>query len=136
MASVTKFIEEKMGLKINVIKSKVDRLNGIKYLGFGFYYETFSHQFKAKSHHISVKKLKDKLKQLTSRSWGVNTSYRVIKLKQLVVGWVSSIATRPISVSSYYKIEPPYTEPYVRWCERTDNQLMIIFLLDYFIYID
>ena len=89
MASVTKFIEEKMGLRINVIKSKVDRLNGIKYLGFGFYYETFSHQFKAKSHHISVKKLKDKLKQLTSRSWGVNTSYRVIKLKQLVVGWVN-----------------------------------------------
>lgn len=27
-------------------------------------------------------------------------------------------------------IEPPYTDPYVRWCERSDNQLMIILLLD------
>ena len=27
-------------------------------------------------------------------------------------------------------IEPPYTEPYVRWCERSTSQLMASFLLD------
>ena len=27
-------------------------------------------------------------------------------------------------------IEPPCTEPYARWCERTANQLMVSFLLD------
>lgn len=89
MISVTKFLEEKLGLKVNVIKSKVDRPSGIKYLGFGFYYDVFSHQFKAKPHQISVKKLKEKLKQLTSRSWGVSISHRVLKLKQLIVGWVN-----------------------------------------------
>ena len=89
MSSVTKFLEEKIGLKVNVTKSKVDRPNGIKYLGFGFYFDVFSHQFKAKPHRVSVKKLKEKLKQLTSRSWGVSASYRVIKLKQLIVGWVN-----------------------------------------------
>lgn len=89
MISITKFLEEKLGLKINVIKSKVDRPNGIKYLGFGFYYDKQSHQFKAKPHQISVKKLKEKLKQLTSRSWGISTSHRVMKLKQLIVGWVN-----------------------------------------------
>lgn len=89
MISVTKFLEEKLGLKVNVTKSKVDRPNGIKYLGFGFYFDKFSHQFKAKPHQISVKKLKEKLKYLTSRSWGVSTSYRVMKLKQLIVGWVN-----------------------------------------------
>lgn len=26
--------------------------------------------------------------------------------------------------------EPPYTERYVRWCERTDRELIPIFLLD------
>ena len=83
------FLEEKLGLKVNVTKSKVDRPNGIKYLGFGFYYDVFSHQFKAKPHQVSVKKLKDKLKRLTSRSWGVSTSYRVFKLKQLIIGWVN-----------------------------------------------
>ncbi|MFL2101613.1 CPBP family intramembrane glutamic endopeptidase [Desemzia sp. FAM 23989] len=30
-----------------------------------------------------------------------------------------------------YKIEPPYTERYVRWCERTVNKLIIYLLLDY-----
>lgn len=89
MTSVTKFLEEKLGLKVNVTKSKVDRPKGIKYLGFGFYYDAFSHQFKAKPHQISVKKLKEKLKQITSRSWGVSTSYRMVKLKQLIVGWVN-----------------------------------------------
>ena len=89
MVSITKFLEENLGLKVNVTKSKVDRPNGIKYLGFGFYYDRFSHQFKAKPHQTSIKKLKEKLKYLTSRSWGVSTSYRIVKLKQLIVGWVN-----------------------------------------------
>lgn len=89
MVSITKFLEEKLGLRINVTKSKVDRPNGIKFLGFGFYYDVFSHQFKAKPHQVSVKKLKDKLKQLTSRRWGISTSYRIFKLKQLIIGWVN-----------------------------------------------
>ena len=29
-------------------------------------------------------------------------------------------------------IEPPCTERYARWCERTANQVMVGFLLDYF----
>ncbi len=89
MASITKFLEENLGLKVNVTKSKIDRPSGIKYLGFGFYYDIFSHQFKAKPHQTSVKKLKEKLKQLTSRSWGISTSYRMVKIKQLIVGWVN-----------------------------------------------
>ena len=28
-------------------------------------------------------------------------------------------------------IEPPYTDPYVRWCERSTSQLMASLLLDY-----
>lgn len=89
MVSVTKFLKEKLGLRVNVSKSKVYRPNGINYLGFGFYCDVFSHQFKAKPHQISVNKLKEKLKQLTSRNWEVSTTYRVIKLKQLIVGWVN-----------------------------------------------
>ena len=28
-------------------------------------------------------------------------------------------------------IEPPYTDPYVRWCERSTSQLMASLLLDW-----
>jgi RNA-directed DNA polymerase len=39
MASITEFIEKKLKLKVNKSKSKVDYCyNGIKFLGFGFYY--------------------------------------------------------------------------------------------------
>ncbi len=34
MESITKFIEKKLGLKVNAEKSKVARPNEIKYLGF------------------------------------------------------------------------------------------------------
>lgn len=37
MESITKFITKKLGLKVNIEKSKVARSNDIKYLGFGFY---------------------------------------------------------------------------------------------------
>ena|GEM_PF-1211916 len=30
-------------------------------------------------------------------------------------------------------IEPPYTDPYVRWCERSTSQLMASLLLDFVI---
>ncbi len=89
MSSITKFLKDTLMLKVNVTKSKVDRPNGIKFLGFGFYWCAQSYEFKAKPHKLSVDKLKLKLKKLTKRNWGVSTKYRMMKLKQLIVGWVN-----------------------------------------------
>ena len=44
-------------------KSKVDRPRGLKYLGFGFYYDTRAHQFKAKPHAKSIAKFKKRMKE-------------------------------------------------------------------------
>lgn len=89
MKSISKFIEEKLGLKVNVSKSKVDTPKGIKYLGFGFYYESFAKQYKAKPHAKSVAKFKARMKELTCRSWGVSNSYKIEKLNQLIRGWIN-----------------------------------------------
>ena len=70
-------------------KSKVSKPNDSKYLGFGFYKERRTGLYKAKPHEISVKKLKSKLKRLTSRSWSVAWEYRCLKIKQLITGWVN-----------------------------------------------
>jgi len=83
MRNISRFIEEKLGLKVNMTKSKVDRPNGLKYLGFGFYFDSRAHQFKAKPHAKSVAKFKKRMKGLTCRSWGVSNSYKVEKLNQL-----------------------------------------------------
>ena len=89
MRNLTKFIEEKLGLKVNMTKSRVDRPNGLKYLGFGFYFDSRAHQFKAKPHEKSVAKFKTKMKQLTCRSWGVSNTYKVQKLNELIRGWIN-----------------------------------------------
>ena len=57
MKSVTRFIENKLGLKVNGEKSKVDQPKGIKYLGYGFYYDTFAKGYKARPHTKAVEKL-------------------------------------------------------------------------------
>ena len=89
MRNISRFIEEKLGLKVNMTKSKVDRPQGLKYLGFGFYFDTRAHQYKAKPHAKSVAKFKKRMKELTCRSWGVSNSYKVMKLNQLIRGWIN-----------------------------------------------
>ena len=88
MESITKFIEKKLGLKVNVEKSKVARPNQIKYLGFGFYY-TKTGIIKPKPHLKSIEKFKRKLKQLTKRSWSISLRNRIIKLNQVIRGWIN-----------------------------------------------
>lgn len=89
MNNVSKFIEKKLGLKVNMTKSKVSKPNDIKYLGFGFYYDRYSQMWKAKPHAKSITELKYKLKKLTNRSWSVSWEYRCLKIRQLVVGWAN-----------------------------------------------
>ncbi len=88
MESITKFIEKKLGLKVNVEKSKVARPNDIKNLGFGFYY-TKTGIVKPKPHLKSVQKFKRKLKQLTKRSWSISLDKRFVKLNQVIRGWIN-----------------------------------------------
>ena len=89
MKSVTRFIEDKLGLKVNAEKSKVDKPKGIKYLGFGFYFDSFARGYKAKPHSKAVAKFKAQMKKLTCRSWGVSNAYKVHKLNQLIRGWIN-----------------------------------------------
>ena len=89
MKSVTRFIEERLGLKVNAEKSKVDKPKGVKYLGFGFYFDSFAKAYKARPHPKAVAKFKAQMKKLTCRSWGVSNSCKVQKLNQLIRGWIN-----------------------------------------------
>ena len=61
METITKFIEKKLGLKVNATKSKVARPKDIKYLGFGFY-QNKTGTYRPKPHVKSIQKFKRKLK--------------------------------------------------------------------------
>ena len=89
MKSISGFIEEKLGLKVNATKSRVGKPKHLKYLGYGFYYDTFAKQYKARPHAKAVAKFKARMRQLTCRSWGVSNSVKVQKLNQLIRGWIN-----------------------------------------------
>jgi len=89
MESLTKYIEKKLGLKVNGKKSKVARPKDIKYLGFGFYYDSRNKKYQPRVHPKSVKKFQRKLRQLTKRNWSLSLDQRIVKLKQTVIGWVN-----------------------------------------------
>ena len=88
LSSITKFIEKKLGLKVNAEKSKVTRPTQTKYLGFSFW-KSPKGQWKPKPHLKSYQKLMRKLKQLTDRSWSISLDSRIKIINYVVRGWVN-----------------------------------------------
>ncbi len=88
METIIRFIEKKLGLKVNATKSKVARPNQIKYLGFGVY-TTKTSIIKTKLHVKSIEKFKRKWKQLTKRSGSISLENRIIDLNQVIRGWIN-----------------------------------------------
>ncbi|AHA69561.1 reverse transcriptase/maturase [Bacillus thuringiensis YBT-1518] len=89
MKSIVRFIEKNLGLIVNTEKSKISRPEDLKFLGFGYYYNSKDERYQTKPHPISVQKLQRKLRQLTKRNWSVPLDYRILKLKQVIFGWVN-----------------------------------------------
>lgn len=87
MGSITKFIEDKLKLKVSKEKSSVDRPWKLKFLGFSFYHK--KEGIGIRVHSKSVKKFKQKLRQITGRSNAMSMTFRMLKLKKLITGWVN-----------------------------------------------
>ena len=88
LESITKFIEKKLGLKVNAEKSKVTRPTKTKYLGFSFWKDTKG-KWKPKPHLKSYQKIKRKLKQLTCRRVSISLDERIKQINYAVRGWVN-----------------------------------------------
>ena len=89
MESITTFITRKLGLKVNVEKSKIARPNEIKYLGFGFYKRINQNVWRPKPHIKSVEKFKAKLRVILVRSKSISLKERLLRIKYLIYGWVN-----------------------------------------------
>jgi len=82
MASITRFLEKKIKLIVNQEKSKVAHTNEITFLGFAFSGAKIRWSDKA------FKRFKQRIKELTGRSWGVSMAYRFAKLAEYLRGWM------------------------------------------------
>ena len=87
MASITNFLKNTLKLKVNKGKSAVDRPTKRKFLGFSFY--TAKGGYQARIHPKSIKRIKDKIKSITSRKWSISMEQRIKKLNQVTTGWVN-----------------------------------------------
>lgn len=89
MKSVTSFIEGKLKLKVNVNKSAVDRPWKRKFLGFSFTNHT---EPKVRIAKASVNRMKDKIRDITSRKKPYSMEVRIKKLNQYLTGWCGYFA--------------------------------------------
>jgi RNA-directed DNA polymerase len=87
MNTITKWIERKLGLKVNMTKTRVTRPGSLKYLGFGFV--KMGDKWEARPHQDSIKSFERKLKKLTKRSWSVSMDERIKRLNWVIRGWIN-----------------------------------------------
>ena len=89
MRNIVRYIETKLHLKVNATKTHVTRPTDLKYLGYSFWKDTKSNEWKARPHQESFARLKRKLKKLLFRSWSVDLTYRIKKINQSIMGWIN-----------------------------------------------
>jgi RNA-directed DNA polymerase len=87
MASITQYIERRLKLKVNREKSAVDLARKRTLLGFRFFGR--EHAVKVRVDPNARKRAKDRLRQLTSRKWGVSMERRIEEINRYTVGWTA-----------------------------------------------
>ena len=92
MHSITDWIERKLGLKVNAEKTRITRPQKLKYLGFGFWKEPKSREWKCRPNEDAVQKFKRMLKKLTNRSQSMTFAVRIQRLNWAIRGWINYFA--------------------------------------------
>lgn len=83
--SITKFLSAKLKLLVNQDKSAVSRPWLRKFLGFTYF--QMCGQAKVRIHAKSLKRFKDRVRELTSRSRGKSLKQVIQELNQYCIGW-------------------------------------------------
>jgi hypothetical protein len=113
MQSITQYIEQRLKLRVNRQKSKVAPAVDRPLLGFQF--------FRYRDGRIGVtvapkvlKRAQDRIRQLTTRNWGVSMERRVKEINRFTVGWTAYFAFAD-SILPFEKLE--------KWLRRRLRQV-------------
>jgi group II intron reverse transcriptase/maturase len=112
MRSITDFLENKLKLKVNKDKSAVDRPWRRKFLGFTFY--QWYGKIGIRVHDKSVNRLKNKVREITSRSNAWDMEYRMKRLRQVITGWLNYFGIAEMSRAA--KELDEWTRRRIRMC--------------------
>ncbi len=83
LSSISRFLNNRLKLIVNTVKSHVVKTSESKFLGF---------TFKGGRIHWHPKtelKFKQQVRRLTNRNWGVSMRYQLFKLSQYLRGWIN-----------------------------------------------
>jgi len=82
----TKVLETDLRLRVNREKSVINPATVATLLGFGFYFTKAG--VKIRIAPKAFKRMKDRIRELTSRKWSVSMEYRIQQLNRYVRGWM------------------------------------------------
>jgi group II intron reverse transcriptase/maturase len=86
MESVREFLEKKLKLKVNPKKSKVDKAQRVKFLGFSFYKHKGEKLIRVAGR--SLERFRDKLRRLTKRTRSGKLEDIIQGINVYTVGWI------------------------------------------------
>ena len=87
LMNIIPFITEKLFLKINLQKTTVSHVSKIKYLGYAFYRR--KGKCRLRVHPKSINKMKNRLRELTTRGNRWSNPVREEKLRYFTAGWIN-----------------------------------------------
>ena len=86
--TVTKYLENKLYVKVNQDKTTVAFITKIKFLGFGFYIDKGGNA-QITVHKKSQEKMKKRIREITKRNRAISSKQLAEELKVYIRGWVN-----------------------------------------------
>jgi RNA-directed DNA polymerase len=86
MASVKGFLEQKLKLRVNPQKSKVDRAQRVKFLGFSFYKRKGEVLIRVATK--ALQRCQDRLRRLTKRTRSGKLEEVIAEINRYTIGWI------------------------------------------------
>jgi group II intron reverse transcriptase/maturase len=100
MRTIIKFIEKKLKLKVNHSKSGVRHCSEVKFLGY-----TIMTKGKIRVSDKSIKRLKEKVREITRRNRGVNFESVIEELNRAIIGWTNYFRLANIWLNNFRDID-------------------------------
>jgi group II intron reverse transcriptase/maturase len=91
MESITQYVEQRLKLRVNAEKSAVAPAVERPLLGFRFFCDRAG-KVRVTVAPKALKRAQDRVRQLTTRNWGVSMERRVREINRFTVGWTAYFA--------------------------------------------
>lgn len=80
-------------------KTHITRPTKLKYLGFGFYKDSKTKEWKCRPHKDFIARLKGRLKELTTRKMSGKITEKIKRINQVTRGWINYYALDSMKIS-------------------------------------